>query len=306
VSTFPHDGFDIFYDRSGEGPRLLFCNGSGASIATTGPLLDGFRRHFDVAVHDQRGLGGTGLRQFETAADDKHSLGGTGLRQFETAADDKHSLGRTGLRQFETAAHERWEMADYAADALALADHLGWERFALAGMSFGGMVAQELAVTAPDRVSRLALLCTSSGGDGGSSFPLHTLEARPLDEQRDLALRLTDGRFTPAWLDDHPTDRLLVNQRRLGHAPPQSDSERRGEFLQLDARSRHDVWDRLSRITCPTFVASGRYDVMAPPDNGAAIASRVGQAAFKIYEGGHAFFAQDPQARRDVRAFLAG
>jgi 3-oxoadipate enol-lactonase len=270
VSTLRHDGFDIFYDRSGEGPRLLFCNGSGASIATTGPLLDGFRRHFDLAVHDQRGLGATGLAQNDGSADD------------------------------------RWEMVDYAADALALADHLGWETFALAGISFGGMVAQELAVTAPDRITRLALLCTSSGGEGGSSFPLHTFGDRPIDEQRALALRLTDGRFTPAWLDEHPTDRLLVNQRRMGNAPPQSDAERRGEFLQLGARSRHDVWDRLPLITCPTFVASGRYDVMAPPDNGAAIASRIPDAEFRIYEGGHAFFAQDPQARRDVRRFLSG
>jgi 3-oxoadipate enol-lactonase len=269
MTSFSHDGFEFFYDRSGNGPRLLFCNGSGASIATTGPLLDGFRRHFDLAVHDQRGLGRTGLRQIGTRADDC------------------------------------WEMADYAADALAFADHLGWESFALVGISFGGMVAQELAVTAPHRVLRLALLCTSSGGAGGSSFPLHTLASRPLDEQRELALRLTDGRFTDAWFEEHPTDRLFVNPRRLGNAPPLSDEEMLGETLQLDARSRHDVWDRLSRITCPTFVASGRYDVMAPPSNGEAIASRVAHAEFRVYEGGHAFLAQDPQARRDVRAFLA-
>lgn len=271
MASFSHEGFRFFFDRSGDGPCLLFANGSGASIATTGPLLGGFRRHFDLAVHDQRGLGQTGL-----------------------CGDPP------------TPTHERWEMADYASDALALADHLGWETFALAGISFGGMVAQEVAVTAPHRVTRLALLCTSSGGKGGSSFPLHSLEDRPIEEQSELALRLTDGRFTPEWLDEHPADRMLLNPRRLGHAPPLSDAERRGEFLQLDARSRHDVWDRLPLISCPTLVASGRYDVMAPPENGAAITSQIHGAEFRNYEGGHAFFAQDPQARRDVRSFLAG
>ncbi len=287
MPTFAHDGFTIFYDRSGDGPRLLFANGSGASIATTEPMLNGFRRHFDVAVHDQRGLGRTGLRQREDSG------------------DDQHSLGRTGLREREDS-DERWEMGDYANDALAFADHLGWDEFALIGISFGGMVAQEVAVRAPHRVTRLALLCTSSGGNGGSSFPLHTFGDRPIDEQRDLALRLTDGRFTPAWLDAHPSDRPLVNQRRLGNAPPLSEAEQTGERLQLEARSRHDVWDRLNAVTCPTLVASGRYDVMAPPDNGRAIASRVRNAEFRLYDGGHAFLAQDPSARRDVRAFLAG
>ena len=42
------------------------------------------------------------------------------------------------------------------------------------------MVAQEFAVTNPERVERLALACTSAGGDGGSSYPLQKLlELRP-------------------------------------------------------------------------------------------------------------------------------
>ncbi len=66
-------------------------------------------------------------------------------------------------------------MADLAHEALQLADHIGWDTFMVLGVSFGGMVAQELAVTSPERVRRLALVCTSSGGPGGSSYPLHTL-----------------------------------------------------------------------------------------------------------------------------------
>ena len=287
MPTFAHDGFNIFYDRSGDGPRLLFAAGSGASIATMEPMLDGFRRRFDVAIHDQRGLGRTGLRTSD----------GVG--------NHEHGLGRTGLRTSDSG-EEKWEMSEYAADALAFADHLGWDEFALVGISFGGMVAQEVAVRAPNRITRLALLCTSAGGDGGSSFPLHTLGDRPIDEQRDLALRLTDGRFTPEWLEAHPSDRVLVNQRRLGNAPLPSNTEQIGEQRQLDARSRHDVWDRLHAIACPTLVASGRYDMMAPPDNGRAIVSRISNAEFRLYEGGHAFLAQDPTARRDVSAFLAG
>ncbi len=66
------------------------------------------------------------------------------------------------------------------------------------------------------------------------------------------------------------------------------------------ARRGHDVFDRLPRITCPTLVASGRYDGIAPPENGAAIADRIPGAVLRLYEGGHAFFAQDPAAFRDI------
>jgi pimeloyl-ACP methyl ester carboxylesterase len=54
-----------------------------------------------------------------------------------------------------------------AADALALADHAGFERFHLAGHSMGGLVAQHVALEAPQRVHSLALLCSLSRGGQG-------------------------------------------------------------------------------------------------------------------------------------------
>ncbi len=49
----------------------------------------------------------------------------------------------------------------FAADALALVDQLGWDRFVLLGHSMGGMVAQVLTLTAPERVAALVLMDTS-------------------------------------------------------------------------------------------------------------------------------------------------
>jgi pimeloyl-ACP methyl ester carboxylesterase len=64
------------------------------------------------------------------------------------------------------------------------------------------------------------------------------------------------------------------------------------------------VWDRLHSIACPTLVACGRYDGIAPVANGKAIASRIPGAEVRIYEGGHAFFVQDRTALPDVVEFL--
>ncbi len=91
--------------------------------------------------------------------------------QFEVLAFDHRGLGRSG----EVSA--RYTMADCATDATTVLDAVGWPSALVVGMSFGGMVALELAVSTPARVERLALLCTSAGGRGGSSFPLHELES---------------------------------------------------------------------------------------------------------------------------------
>src|SRR5690606_29151668 len=53
--------------------------------------------------------------------------------------------------------------AVFAQDLLALADQLGWARFSLVGHSMGGMIAQEMALRAPDRIERLVLMDTNHG-----------------------------------------------------------------------------------------------------------------------------------------------
>jgi 3-oxoadipate enol-lactonase len=90
-------------------------------------------------------------------------------------------------------------------------------------------------------------------------------------------------------------------QRRSGAA---TEDGRRGEAEQLGARRHHDVWDRLGRIRCPTFVAAGRFDGIAPLANSEAIVSRVTGATLHVYEGGHTFFGQDRRAIPEVIDFL--
>ncbi|MEI8720009.1 MULTISPECIES: alpha/beta hydrolase [unclassified Mesorhizobium] len=57
----------------------------------------------------------------------------------------------------------RYEIDDFVGDTLALADHAGFARFHLAGFSLGGLIAQRLALTHPDRLQKLVLLATVAG-----------------------------------------------------------------------------------------------------------------------------------------------
>ena len=56
-------------------------------------------------------------------------------------------------------------------------------------------------------------------------------------------------------------------------------------------------------IPCPTLVACGRYDGIAPLANGEWIAAHVAGAELRVYEGGHVFFLQDPRALPEIGAF---
>ena len=258
------NGIDLYYERFGEGPTLLYFNGSGTTLETSRVGIDPYAREFDVVVHDQRGLGAT------------------------------------------EAPPGPYTMADYAADGRALLDHLGLERVRVIGTSFGGMVAQEFAVTYPERVERLALLCTSPGGKGRSSYPLHELAEMPPEERKAKGMSIVDSRWNDAWLADHPVDRMIVDVvASASPAEPGSDRER-GERGQLEARSHHDVWDRLPLVTCPTFVAAGRYDGIAPVANSEAIVAQIPGAELRIYDGGHVFFFQDPTAIPEITGFLKG
>jgi pimeloyl-ACP methyl ester carboxylesterase len=201
---------------------------------------------------------------------------------------------------------EPWTVADCAADGLALLDHMGWDSYLVAGISFGGMVAQELAIAAPRRVERLALLCTSSGGAGGSSYPLHELDELPVEERITTGLEILDRRFTGDWLATHPSDRAIVSTMTASRAAPLSEERQRGAAGQLEARRLHDVHDRLGAITCPTIVACGRYDGIAPPANSEAIAAKLADADLRVYEGGHLFFLQDRRALPEIFDFLSG
>ena len=213
-------------------------------------------------------------------------------------AHDQRGLGRTEIPPGP------YSMADYAADAIALLDHVGWTQARVVGISFGGMVAQELAVTAPERVEKLALLCTSPGGDL-ASYPLHEMASLTDAERAERYLTILDTRFTPEWLADArvgPGLVAMLAERALGE---KSAEVQRGEAEQLGARAGLDVLDRLPNVTAPTLVAAGRYDGIAPLPNSEAIAAAIPGAELRVYDGGHAFFAQDRRALPDVLDFLA-
>jgi len=219
------------------------------------------------------------------------------VEECRVLAYDHRGLGRS------TAGDHPPTMTDFAGDLLRLLDHVGWDTCLAVGISFGGMVLMEAAVTAPGRFERCVLGCTSPGGAGGASYPLHDLVGLPDEERRERWIDALDDRNTD------PERRALVrsiieSMEAAKDREPGVAFYSDGEVSQLLARRDHDCYDRLPAMTMPVLVAAGRHDGIAPPANQEAMASQLPDATIRWFDGGHAFFVEDRTAYRAMLDFL--
>ena len=219
---------------------------------------------------------------------------------FDMLAYDQRGLGQSEIPDGP------YSMADYAEDAAGLLDAVGWDRCAVIGVSFGGMVAQELAVRHPERIERMVLCCTSPGGAGGHSYPLHELQALPESERAEKSLELADRRMDADWRQANPDSfermfAMFASRAVVGAREPRREL---GQRLQFEARAGLDTYDRLPKLTMPVLCCGGRYDGLAPPENMEAIRDRIPGARLELFEGGHLFMMQDREAYPKILEFL--
>lgn len=221
--------------------------------------------------------------------------------RFEVLVFDQRGLGQSDKPDVP------YTMADYADDAAALLAAVGWDSAMVVGVSFGGMVAQEIALRYPAIVQRLVLCCTSTGGEGGSSYPLHQLPDLGPEEMARFRMPILDKRRDDAWQTANPAEaaaalKPMVAASLARQADPAAVM---GFRRQVEARAAHDTYDRLPSLRVPTLVCGGSYDGQAEPVVVTALAERIPGAEIAFFEGGHGFLGQDPAAWERIGAFLA-
>jgi len=180
---------------------------------------------------------------------------------------------------------------ELAEDAVSVLDAAGVESSCVVGTSLGGMVAQELALTRPERVRRLVLACTTPGGAGAHPLPERTrhLIAEAPSLPQDVALR----RFVENALAPDPPAELV--ERIVAHrlaAPP----DPAGWAAQAAAGASFDALDRVAGIAAPTLVVHGTDDGVVDPRNSELLAGRIPGARLEFLPGtGHLFFWEQPE-----------
>jgi pimeloyl-ACP methyl ester carboxylesterase len=133
------------------------------------------------------------------------------------------------------------------------------EKFALAGLSLGGMMAVEILQFAADRVTRLALLDTTVSGQNETERAVRRARIRLAEEGHfELVLGLQLSRFVPAY---RLTDKKLIDDVMTMCGEIGVEIYKRQEEL---AAIRADRRPDLPRIRCPTLVVCGRDDAATP------------------------------------------
>ena len=160
---------------------------------------------------------------------------------------------------------------------LALLDHLDVGAANYAGVSLGGMVGMWLAINEPDRIDRLALICTAPILPPAQGW-LDRAEQVRAHGTASIADAVVARWFTDPFRAGSPE---VVAQYRamIADTDDQGYASCCGVLAELDLRTS------LPAIQARTLVVSGRDDLAAPPPHGAAIAAAVPSARMVVLDG---------------------
>lgn len=203
----------------------------------------------------------------------------------------------------ETVAAAPWTMQDMAKDVTAIAEEFGHDTFHLVGISMGGMIAQELALTHPERIRSLTLMATSPGGPEAEAMTPEFVDALAIPDPRLRMRTVTELTFGRKFRAENPEmmELILTALESGGAGVTMLGAETGAGFLgQVMAVAGWmgvgGAAARLEDISVPTLVMHGGDDLLLPIANGKIIARDIPGARSRFWpEAGHALNAEYPE-----------
>ena len=204
--------------------------------------------------------------------------------------------GRFRLIRYDHRGHGRspvppgpYRIEDLGDDLLALLDRLGVARAHLVGLSLGGMTALRLAARNPERVDRMAVLCTSArlGPAQGWLDRAATVRA----EGTGAVAEAVVGRwYTEAYAAAHPAE-VAASRAMVASVPAE------GYAGCCEAIASMDLTADLADISAPTLAVAGAEDLATPPEHLERIASGVKDGSLLVLpQAAHVAALEQPEA----------
>lgn len=216
---------------------------------------------------------------------------------------DNRGIGRTDKSR------EPYTIRTMADDVIGLMNHLGVDRAHVLGLSLGGMVAQEIAISYPERVIKLVLGSTFAGREINDVHP-ELMKALGIREgSTNIDVRSIDFRKLMNFMVSSAFNKRLY---RMVLVPLSKYSLRsvdpEGYLGQMQSVAGYDTLGRLQLIKAPTLVITGTGDRIVSPSSSDVIASRIPNAKLvKVKGGSHALFMEmRGRFNREVLDFLMG
>ena len=239
---------NVVYDITGTGEPVLLVNGIGAARAGWGLQLPAVAKEFQAITFDNRDVGETGPGTDE---------------------------GLPSIRRF-------------ADDAVGLLNALGIQRAHVAGASMGGCIAQEIAISHPERTKSVTIICSWAEVDPWMAELWeqweHLFAAQGAVEW---------ARTTWLWVFTH---RHYLNPDNLKDLVAGAAADPRPQTLAMYLRKSHaaktfSALDRLPGVTAPAHVIAGAEDIFTPPRYSEAIAAAIPNARLTVLpNAGHGAF----------------
>jgi pimeloyl-ACP methyl ester carboxylesterase len=222
-------------------------------------------------------------------------------RQFRVIAFDNRGNGQSDKPDTP------YTMEMMTADVAGLVENIGIKAAHIYGVSMGGMIAQHLALSYPEKVISLVLGCTMYGGphsimpDMDAMQALFDMERMQRLTPEERIRELLPFLFSQEFIDNNPDIREQLIAKTTEYVTPLHTYVR-----QAAAIVGHDTYERLPEIKVPTLVIAGDADRLIPVENSRLLASRIPQAELVILKKmGHGFWVEaETEANKVVLDFL--
>ena len=233
-------------------------------------------------------------------------------KHFKLVPFDNRGAGRTEISKRE------YTIRLFADDTAGLLKALGISKAHVLGISVGGMIAQELAINYPEKVSKL-ILCSTSSQPSYSKEGSRVLEAMSQSSIEELTKLILSFPFTL----DYPQDLLKQNPvvvfgqtsefvkenpdlaKLLLQQGTKHPTSQEGFRHQYDAVLGFNTQARLQQIKVPTLVLHGRKDRLVPPENGSILAKAMPNAKLVFFEkSAHGLVEEIEKVTNVIKEFL--